>query len=180
MVLTGFLKKLLFANAFETERGRIRLFGRMDWILIPARALAMDIQMTGERNGEDFLYKLGYEGAKQAAKDLINCMGLRPRGGWATQKVVLKLLGFVAYGRPEFIRAKIAKDGRHHVVFHVGDNPVVEHARVMYGAKSKVCAWFRGIYAAHGELELGLRNVKLKENACICRGASRCEWESKW
>jgi hypothetical protein len=180
MVLTGILKKLLFGNAFGTERGRIRLFGKMDWILIPARAMAKDVQMMGERNGEDFLYKLGYEGAKEGARELIKYMGLKARGGWATQKSVLGLLAFLGYGKPEFLRARIAKDGHHHVIFHIRDNPVVEHAARMYGRRSKVCSWFMGIYAAHGEMELGLRHVRLKENRCICRGSSYCEWETKW
>ena len=180
MGLSWILKKLLAGRVFDAEKGRITLFGRMDWILIPARALAKDIQMIGKKNGEDFLYRIGYEGAKEGAMELIKYMGLKPKGGWVTQKAVLSLLEFLGYGRPQFLLAKVAKDGHHRVVFHVRDNPVVEHAARMYGAKSKVCSWFMGIYAAHGEMELGLRNARLKENACICRGSSYCEWETKW
>jgi len=180
MVLAGILKKLLFGRAFSTERGRIVLFGRMDWILIPSRALARDIQIIGERCGSQFLYELGYEGAKEAAREMIKYMGLKPRGGWRTQKVVLNLLEFLGYGKPEFVVAKVAKNGRHHVVFRIRDNPVIEHAARMYGPRSKVCSGFMGIYAIHGEMELGLRNVRLKENKCICRGAPYCEWETKW
>jgi hypothetical protein len=180
MGLAWIFKKLLLGKAFSTERGRITLFGKMDWIMIPSRALAKDIQMIGEKNGEDFLYKLGYEGAKEAAEDFIKYMGLKPRGGWATQKAVLSLLDFLGYGKPEFLLAKVEKDGHHHVIFHVRDNPVVEQAARMYGARSKVCSWFMGIYAAHGEMELGLRNVRLKENACMCKGSRYCEWETRW
>jgi hypothetical protein len=180
MALAWMLKKLLFGRAFATERGRITLFGRMGWIMIPARALARDIQMIGEKDGEDFLYRLGYEGAGEGAQELIRAMGLKPRGGWVTQKAVIGLLEFLGYGRPEFVVARIGKDGHHHVVVHVRDNPVVEHAARMYGSRSKVCSWFMGIYAAHGEMELGLRNVRLKENRCVCRGAPCCEWETRW
>jgi predicted hydrocarbon binding protein len=180
VVLTGMLKKLLLARLLSTEKGRITLFGRMDWILIPAKALARDIQMIGERCGEDFLYRLGYEGGKEGAEELIKCMGLKPRGGWVTQKAIISLLEFIGYGRPEFFRSRIEKDGHHHVIFHVTDNPVVEHAARMYGPRSKVCSWFMGIYASHGEMELGLRHVKVKENRCICRGSPYCEWETKW
>lgn len=180
MGLSWILKKLLAGRVFDAEKGRITLFGRMDWIMIPARALAKDIQMIGEKNGEEFLYKLGYEGAKEGAMELIKYMGLKPKGGWVTQKAVLSLLEFLGYGRPKFLVAKVEKDGHHRVVFHVRDNPVVEQAARMYGAKSKVCSWFMGIYAAHGEMELGLRNTRMKENKCICRGARYCEWETKW
>jgi predicted hydrocarbon binding protein len=179
-VLTGILKKLLFGRAFTTERGRIKLFGRMDWIMLPSRALAKDIQMIGEKNGEEFLHKLGYEGGKEGAKELIKYMGLKPRSGWVTQKAVLSLLEFLGYGKPEFVHAKIERDGHHHVIFRVRDNPVIEHAAQMFGPRSKVCSWFMGIYAAHGEMELGLRNVRLKENKCLCHGATHCEWETKW
>lgn len=180
MVLAGILKKLLLGRAFTTEHGRIRLFGMMDWILIPAMALAKDIQMIGEKNGEEFLYELGYEGGKEGANELIKYMGLKPRAGWVTQKAILSLLEFIGYGKPEFLVAKVGEDGHHHLVFHVKNNPVVEHAARMYGARSKVCSWFMGIYAAHGEMELGIRNARLKENRCICRGSPYCEWETKW
>ena len=33
-------------------------------------------------------------------------MGLKPRGGWVTQKAGLTLLEFLGYGRPEFVTAK--------------------------------------------------------------------------
>ncbi len=92
MGLSWILKKLLAGRVFDAEKGRITLFSRMDWILIPAKALAKNIQMIGEKNGEDFLYKLGYEGTKEGARELIKYMGLKPKGGWVTQKAVLSLL----------------------------------------------------------------------------------------
>ena len=152
----------------------------MGWIMIPARALAKDIQMIGEKSGEDFLYRLGYEDGKEGAEELIKYMGLKPRAGWLTQKAIISLLDFLGYGKPEFIKVKAGKDGRHHIVIRVKDNPVVEQAAQLYGKRSKVCSWFMGIYAAHGEMELGLKNARLKENKCICRGAPFCEWETKW
>jgi len=35
------------------------------------------------------------------------------------------------------------------------------------GARSVACKWFMGVYAAHGEMELGVKHVRLKENKCI-------------
>ena len=180
MGLAWIIKKLLYGKVFDAEKGRITLFGRMDWILIPTLALALNIQMIGEKNGEEFLYKLGYEGGKQGSTELIKYMGLKPRGGWVTQNAIVSLLEILGYGKPEFVIANIRKDGHHRVVIRVRENPVIEDAARMYGTKSKVCSWFRGIYAAHGEMELGLRNVQLKENKCLCKGATHCEWETKW
>jgi len=179
VALAGILKKLVFGRAFTTERGRIRLFGRMDWTLFPSRALALNLQTIGEKLGEDFVYELGYQAGKDAAKEMVRYMGLKPKGGWITQKAVISMLEFIGFGRPEFVRAKI-KDGHHHIIVHVRDNPVIEHGARMFGAKSMVCKWFMGVYAAHGEMELGLKHARLKENKCIRLGAPYCEWETKW
>lgn len=179
MVLTGILKKFLLARLFTTERGRIKLFRRMDWTLFPSRALALNLQTIGEKLGEGFVYELGYQAGKEAAKEMIKYMGLRPKGGWVTQKAVIALLDFIGFGKLEFLRAKV-KDGHHHIIIHVRDNPVIEHGAMMFGAKSVACKWFMGVYAAHGEMELGLKHARFKENACIRLGAPYCEWETKW
>jgi predicted hydrocarbon binding protein len=178
MVLAGILKKLLFGRAFSTERGRIKLFGRMDWTLFPSRALALNLQAIGEKLGEEFVYKLGYEAGHDAAREMVKYMGLKPRGGWATQKAVIALLDFIGFGRLEFVKVKI-RGRRHHIIVHVKDNPVIEHGARMFGARSVACKWFMGVYAAHGEAEWGLSHVRLKENRCIRLGAPYCEWETK-
>jgi len=180
MGLATTLKKLLLGRAFTTEKGRIKLFGYMDWTLIPSRALAKNFQSIAEKLGPDYLYKLGYEAGHDAAEEMIKYMGLKPRGGWATQKAVIELLDFIGFGRTEFIVSKLKKDGQHHFILHVKDNPVVEHAKNLFGAKSMVCNWFMGVYAAHGEMEVGIKHAKVVENQCICKGAPYCEWESKW
>lgn len=179
MALAGILKKLVFGRAFTTERGRIKLFTRMDWTLFPSRALALNLQTVGEKLGEKFLYKLGYQAGKDAAKEMVRYMGLKPKGGWITQKAVISMLEFIGFGKSEFVRAKILND-HHHIIVHVRDNPVIEHGARMFGAKSIVCKWFMGVYAAHGEMELGVSHVRLKENKCIRLGAPYCEWETKW
>jgi len=179
VALTWILKKLLFGKAFTTEKGRIKLFGRMDWTLFPSRALALNLQTIGEKLGEEFVYELGYQAGKDAAREMVKYMGLKPKGGWVTQKAVIAMLDFIGFGKPEFVKAKIG-DGQHHIIVHVRDNPVIEHGARMFGAKSMVCKWFMGVYAAHGEMELGVSHVRLKENKCIRLGAPYCEWETKW
>lgn len=178
MGLAWILKKLLWANAFGTEQGRIKLFGKMNWTLFPSRALALNLQTIGDKLGEDFVYELGYQAGKDAAKEIVKYMGLRPRGGWATQNAVISLLEFIGFGKPEFVHVKI-KGRHHHIIVHVRDNPVIEHGARMFGARSAACKWFMGVYAAHGEMELGVRNVRLKENKCIRLGDPYCEWETK-
>jgi len=180
MGLALILKKLMFGHAFATERGRIKLFRRMDWTLFPSRALALNLQTIGEKLGEQFVYDLGYQAGNDAAKEMVKYMGLKPRGGWVTQRVVLSMLDFIGFGRPEILRADTNKDGHHHIIVHVRDNPVIEHGARMFGKRSVACKWFMGVYAAHGEMELGIKHAKFKENKCIRLGAPYCEWETKW
>lgn len=178
MALAWIFKKLLWGNAFSAEKGRIRLFQKMDWTMFPSRALALNLQTIGEKLGEQFVYDLGYEAGRDAAREMVKYMGLKARGGWVTQKAVISLLEFIGFGKPDFVKTRI-EDGHHHIVVHVRDNPVIEHGARMFGAKSVACKWFMGVYAAHGELELGVKRVKLKENKCVRLGDPYCEWETK-
>ncbi len=180
MAVADVLSKLLLGRAFATERGRIKLFGQMDWCMVPAKALAENFQNIAVKNGKDYLYKLGYEAGYSAAKEMVKFMGLKPKGGWVTQQAIIKLLDFIGFGQVEFVKADIKKDGHHHVILHIKNNPVIEHAKKLYGSKSMVCNWFMGVYAAHGQMELGVKNAHLKEIKCFCKGHKYCEWETKW
>jgi len=113
MGLAWILKKLLFGRAFATERGRIKLFGRMDWTLFPSRALALNLQAIGEKLGEEFVYDLGYQAGKDAAKEMVKYMGLKPRGGWVTQKAVISMLGDwnLVYREPEGVERILSESG---------------------------------------------------------------------
>lgn len=174
------LSKMLLGRAFASEKGRIKLFGKMDWALMPAKAMAENFQSIAEDNGEEYLYKLGFEAGKSAADEMVKYMGLEAKGGWGTQQAIIKLLDFIGFGQVQFVKSDIDKKGQHHLIVHVKNNPLIEHAKKMYGKKSKVCYWFMGVYAAHGEAELGAKNIVLKENRCLCKGSPYCEWESKW
>jgi predicted hydrocarbon binding protein len=180
MALSTILKKMLISRAFTNERGRIKLYGRMDWSLVPSWVFGDLIQKIGEVKGRKYVYDLGYEQGLKVADEMIKCMGVKPKGGWMVQKAVVAILDFIGFGMLEFIKSKTEKDGHHHLVLHIKDHPVTEHAAKMYGSKSMICDWFMGVYAAHGETELGVKNVHFKENKCVCRGDPYCEWESKW
>lgn len=81
MDLVWIFKKLILGNFFATERGWIRLFRKMDWTLLPSRALALNLQTIGEKLGEEFLYKLGYQAGKDATREMINCHSAQPPHG---------------------------------------------------------------------------------------------------
>lgn len=180
MVLSGVLKKMLIGRAFTNEHGRIKLYGKMDWMLYPARALAINLQSVGEKSGREYLRKLGRDAGHDAGLEILKCTGGKLKGGWVTQKIVIALLDFIGFGQLEFTKTDIKKDGHHHIIMHVKNNPVIEHGVKLYGKKSMICEWFMAVYEAHGELELGVKNVRLIENHCIKDGFPNCEWESKW
>lgn len=181
MGLTSILAKMLVTKSFSTERGRIKMFGKMDWTMQPAISLAYVLQQVGEKNGEDFLFSLGYESGRLAVDDIIRTTGISFGKSRLSKNIFMEMLEFIGTGRMRIIRADIEKDGHHDVVIQVKDNPAVECARKMYGKRSKVCAFFMGLYSAHGEKEFGVKNLKLKESGCICRGNPyHCVWESRW
>lgn len=180
MVLSPILKKMLIGRAFSNEHGRIKMYGRMDWLMFPARALAMNFQTIGEKSGKEYLRKLGREAGIDANKEILKSSGMKPSGGWTTQKVLIALLDFIGFGQTKFLKTDQDKKGHHHFIFHVTNNPVIEHSVKMYGKKSMACEWFMGVYEAHGERGLGLKNVTLHENHCMKDGFPHCEWETKW
>ncbi len=180
MVLGDIFKKLLIGGAFSVEEGRIKLFGRMYWTLFPSHALALNLQSIGEKLGKKFLYKLGCQAGDDAAEEMLKSMGLLPKHGWMTQNAVIELTDFIGFGKMEFIISKLEKNGKHHFVLHIRHNPVIEYAAQLFKSKSLVCYWFMGVYAAHSEAELGLKNAYFKENKCLCKGAPYCEWETTW
>ena len=177
MGLATIFKKLLIGRAISTKKGRIALFEKMDYVMYPAVGLAITLQEIAEKNGEDFLFDISYKASLKAGEEMIKLMGLKPRTGHALLNTLSEFLEFTGYGKLEFITSKIEKD-HHHLIIHIKDNPTVEYAKQIYGSKSMVCGFFRGMYSAYGNLIFGIK-MKFKENKCFCRGAPYCEFESK-
>lgn len=180
MVMSTILKKMLISRAFTNVKGRVTLYGKMDWMLFPARAFAINLQSIGEKMGKDYVYKLGYEAGYDAGLEILESTGMKAQSGVAFRKIVMALLDFIGFGKVDFIKFDVKKDGHHHIIIHVHDNPVIEHSIKLYGKKSMACQWFMGVYTAHGEVELGVKNAKLVENKCMKDGSPYCEWESRW
>lgn len=179
MGLAVTFKKLLIGRAFSTERGRVKLFGRMDWTMVPSWVFAEILQNLGEEKGPEYLYELGHEQAIGVGKEIMKCTGIQTRG-WVALKAVTDILDFIGFGKAKFTKTDKKEDGQHHFILQVTDNPVTEYAKKKYGEKSMVCHWFMGVYAGHGEYELGIKNAKIREKACVCKGAPHCLWETKW
>lgn len=163
LVMSNILKKMIIGRAFSNEKGRIRLYGKMDWSLIPSWVFGDLLQYIGDDKGADYLYDFGYKQGIEVAEEMTKAMGYKPKGGWLLQNAVVAVLEFIGFGRAEFVKSEMKQDGRHHIVVKVKDHPVVEHSIRKHGDKSIVIEWFMGVYAAHLEVELGVKNSKLRE-----------------
>jgi hypothetical protein len=187
MALAAPLKKMLIGRTFSTEKSRIKLFGEMDWTLEPSRGMAqliqepaLEVERRFNEKGEDFLFKFGYENGKVITDELLK--HLMDEDKKITQKTINGLLEFIGIGQLEFISVKTERDGHHHIIVQMLNNPITEHAKKMYKDKSMVCAFFRGMFTAHGEKYFEAKNFHLVEKKCMCKDPKirHCEWESKW
>jgi len=179
MTLVNALKKMLIGRAFTTERGRIRLFGYMDWTLVPSWVFAEILQHIGETKGEKYLYDLGKDQGIRVANEMLKHMGILKKSSWATLKAVAEVLEFIGFGKVQFLKTDKTSPDKYNFRLKVIDNPVAEHAKKIFGKKSLVCHWFMGVYAGHGEVELGLNDIKFNETSCICQGSGHCTWVAK-
>lgn len=186
MTLAGPLKKMLIGGAFSTEKSRIRLFGRMDWTLEPSAGMAQLIQLPAEEvqkkfneNGRDFLFKFGYENGKVIFDEVCHCLAINDEK--KLENIINDILEFIGIGQPKFVISNIKKNGKHHIVIHMLNNPIIENAKKMYGKKSMVCSFFMGLFSVYVERLLKVRKVRLKEKKCICKNndINYCEWESR-
>jgi hypothetical protein len=181
MAMANVLKKMLIGRAFTTEKSRIKMFGIMDWTLYPSRGFAIMLQRMGTRLGEDFVYNLGYTNGKMNGEEMVSAMRLKPSGGWITLKGMAEILDFTGYGKVDFMKMDMDDEGHHHIIVRWKNNPTVEEGIKLYGKKSMVCSFFRGLFSGHGEVEFGAKNIKLKEKVCVKEGKTDyCEWESRW
>lgn len=180
MVVATILKKMLISRGFTTSKSRIKMFGKMDWTLYPSTGLAHIMQEVGEKMGPKELYRIGYEDGLMNGEEILKASGAKIKGGWLSLQIIIALMDFIGYGNIKFVKYDVKKDGHHHIIIHVFNNPIVEHAKEMYGKKSLVCHFVAGLFTGHGEIELGINHGHLKENMCICKGAPYCEFETKW
>jgi len=137
------------------------MFGKMDWTLYPSRGFAMILQEIGEKLGPDELYRIGYENGIMNGEEILKASGVKLKGGWISLQIVLALLDFIGYGNVKFVKSELKNDGHHHFIIHVVNNPIVEHAKEMYGEKSLVCYFIAGLFSGHGEIELGVKKMRI-------------------
>ena len=171
-MLSETFKKLLMGQAFSIENGRIKLFGRTDWSVVPSNVVAELLQNIAKNRGEKHLFDFGYDCGVFLSRDVIKGNYLNTKDKIEIKNEFIKLLDFIGFGKIELI----VKD-KNALVIRTYKNPVIEHASSAFGNKSLVCKWFMGVYTAYGEL-FGIKSIRLREKKCICKGDPYCEWES--
>ncbi|MBU0898499.1 MAG: hypothetical protein KJ613_01650 [Nanoarchaeota archaeon] len=173
--MENFFKKVLLGREFENIKGRIILFGRIDWLLHPSHALAKNLQTIGEKNGPKFLYDLGYENGKIFVEDLDKIIGKT----WIEKEKVMSFLSsFISFGKINFISFK-SDNNKHKIIFYITNNSTILEAKKLFGSKSMVCNFFRGIFSGYIESAFNIKSIKLKEAKCVCKGSRFCEFGSK-
>lgn len=180
MGMADYFKKLLIGRAFTAEDGSIVTFGKVFWILFPAKAMAIMLQDIGKKNGEAYLYKLGYDAGKDFGEEVSKALGFNLKAGKTVEQAVLSFTEFTGFGLVKIIKWDAKKDGHHLISLEMSKNPVIRHSKALYGKNSIACTFFRGVFAGNTEMESYAKNVKFVEKSCICKGSQNCIWETKW
>ena len=178
MTLSTILKKMLIGKAFTTERGRIRTFNKLDWVLYPSRGAAQLLQEVGTAAGRDFLFDIGRESGASLMADIMAVISVDDSNLKTSHESLMEFINFLGFGELQFLAFEV--DGkRNRIGFRNINNPISEYEIKIYGNKSLACDFFHGLFTGFLERELSLKNLKLTESKCVRKGSSYCEWETK-
>ena len=170
---SNIIKNFIRRKIFKIDEKGIHFFHFIRFSAFPAKSMAVFIQAIGEKSGDNFLFDLGFEAGKLAAVENIKGVKLEKVPINLRMNLLNNLLEVVGFGKFDF---KIFNKEKNKGLVHYTNNPVIEEACKLYGNKSKSCIFYSSVFSAHAEVELGLKNVRLKETQCICKGSKFCEW----
>lgn len=168
------LKELIVKRAITIEDNRIKLFHTINYTLYPARAMAVILQLLGEKGDKGYLFKLGsiiggdaideiYKYLKKVEKFIPDRI--------KTMQPILEISGFGKFDAIEYTDNK--------VVFRLKEHPVISFGAKLFGKKSIICEFYRAIFSAFCKKLLKLKKCELVESKCISKGDPYCEWEYK-
>ena len=178
MTLSTILKKMLIGKAFSTERGRIRTFEKIDWVLYPSRGAAQILQEVGTAAGKNFLFDTGRESGASLMTDIMTVVSTDNADIKKSHESLVEFINFLGFGELQFL--DFDADGkRKRIHFRNANNPITEYGVKMYGSKSMACGFFHGLFTGFLEKELSIKNLRLTEIVCMRKGGNYCEWETK-
>jgi predicted hydrocarbon binding protein len=162
-----FFKELVTKNLITVVNNRLNLLNEIDLTTYGARAWAYTLQEIGKKKDEKFLFDLGYLMGGDVAEELLAV--LKKKREFITKKLydltnIIQLTGFgIVTIKKENNKTKIT----------VENNYTIIYAKELYGKDSKVCSFYAGVYSAFFNKFEG-KNIKLKQQNCICKGDSKC------
>ncbi|MBI4440191.1 hypothetical protein HY638_04435 [Candidatus Woesearchaeota archaeon] len=171
---TDIVKDLILRRLLTVQNNRIVLFRKLQYTMYPARAMARTLQHIGNENGEEYLFKLGYEAGADAAEEMIENMHLIQKAFPGKLTAIQLLLEIIGFGKP---LVKVYDIKHQKLITQVVNHPVIENGKNLFGEKSMACSFYRGVYSAHVQRELGIKNAHFEEYKCICKGTGdHCLW----
>jgi predicted hydrocarbon binding protein len=148
----------------------------MEYTLFPSRALTLNLQKTGEKNGK-YLFDLGYKTTINFDTELMETLGIRPKAEDKSLEKAKPIFDIMGWGNFEYLKKEYTKSS-HHFIVRLSNNPISEYAKQIFGNKSKVCNFMLGMHSAHIKIFFDI-NVVFKEVKCVTKGDPYCEFVAK-
>ena len=177
MSFINYLKDSIVKRLIKIEEGRVKMFGKIDYIMFPASAMAEFIHQIGKDLGEDYLFEIGYEAGTDGANEMIERLGLFANSIPKNLSIIYSMFETLGFGK---MKIKLMHSDKGQILLVLTDHPVIEYAKAVYGNKSRVCALYRGIFSIHAEKDLKVKNCKMIETQCLLKGDAFCEWSSNY
>lgn len=169
----GKLTDLIVRRSLKIEKGYVKMFGKIDYIMFPASSMAEFLQKIGKDFGDEYQFNLGYNAGIDGSKEMIENLGLLSKSLTLNLKIILKMFETLGFGVMDF---KIFNVPKNKLLLHLTKHPVIEYARKNFGKDSHICPHYQGIYSIHADKELKIKKCNLIETQCRCKGAKFCEW----
>ena len=165
------LKELMLKKAVTIEDNRIKLFHTINYTLYPARALAVVLQLLGEKGGKKYLFELGKTMASDAIDEIYEYF--QKVGKFIPDRIkalqpILEISGFAKFDKIEFYKGKI--------ILKLSSHPVIDFSVELFGKNSVVCEFYRAVFSAFCQKLLKFKKCELNESKCISKGDPYCEW----
>lgn len=167
------IKEIVMKNLLKVEKGRPKLFNALDYTMYPARAMAITLQHVFKDFGESFMFKIGFKAGDEAEKEREKAIKLIQRFLPERLSSLFLVFEITGLGKIEIQECDVKKQK---LILKMTNNPAVDNAKELYGGKSGICSFFRGVYSSIVEKNLGIKNCKLKETKCITKGDPYCEF----
>jgi predicted hydrocarbon binding protein len=168
MAKPSLFSELISRKILTVEDNHLKVLDKVDISSYGSKAWAFTIQELSKKGKKDFLYNLGYTMGEDAAKEIIETV--RKMQAFITNKLneLSNLIEITGFG---IVNINFKNNNGVEVI--VIKNHIIDLAKEMYGNKSEVCDFYKGIYTGFIDVYKN-KKIKLKEVKCICKGGDKC------